>query len=140
MEATPALLIRPVTSGDIPAIAILEAETFPGDPWSEALLHDASVHPDTVFLVAEQTGDNPALAGYCVLRTVLEEGSIDNICVAPAYRRQGLARRLLKEAMAQAGNAHGAQTFTLEVRVSNEAARALYESMGFLNEGIRILL
>ena len=137
MESAPALPIRPVTSKDIPAIAILEAETFPGDPWSEALLYDASVHPDTLFLVAEQTGDNPVPAGYCVLRTVLEEGSVDNICVAPAHRRQGLARRLLQHAMTQAQKECGAKSFTLEVRASNNAARALYESMGFINEGIR---
>ena len=136
--------IRPVMPDDISFIACLEAETFPGDPWSEALLNDAANHPDTVFLVAcPEPGKATCsdtendLAGYCVVRTVLEEGSIDNICVAPLYRRQHLARRLLEHAVQQAKETHGAEAFTLEVRVSNTAARALYESMGFVSEGIR---
>ena len=137
-------VIRNVSPRDLPAIALLEAECFPGDPWSEKLLREAAVHPDTVFWVAEALcgkdgteAYETVLAGYCILRTVLDEGSIDNICVAPAFRRQGIARALLEAAMEQAKAEYGATTFTLEVRISNEAARALYASLGFEEAGIR---
>ena len=127
-------LIRAVKEADIPAIAVLERESFPGDPWPETVLRQAAEHESTVFLAVFA---DTSLAGYCVLRTVLDEGSIDNICVAEPYRRQGAARMLLAEAMHRAREAHGAETYTLEVRVSNTAARALYESLGFVSEGVR---
>ena len=138
------LTIRKILPRDIPAVVLLEAACFPGDPWSERLFGDAAAHPGTVFFVAEFPAPADAggiceatLAGYCILRTVLDEGSIDNICVAPAFRRQGIARALLEAAMKQAETEFGAETFTLEVRVSNEAARALYASLGFEEAGIR---
>ena len=138
------VIVRSVTKEDLPAVALLEKEVFPGDPWSEKLLREAAAHPDTLFLTAYETkaeggeGERETcLAGYCVLRTVLDEGSIDNICVAPPYRRRGLARRLLTQAMHTARKMYGAETFTLEVRVSNAPARALYRTLGFTEEGIR---
>lgn len=136
------VIIRPVTDKDLPSVALLEKEVFPGDPWSEKLLREAAAHPDTLFLTAYETDEEGgeeerSLAGYCVLRTVLDEGSIDNICVEPSYRRRGLARRLLTEAMQAAHDVYGAETFTLEVRVSNTPARRLYKALGFTEEGIR---
>lgn len=137
-------LIRNVSPRDIPAIALLERSCFPGEPWSEKLLTDAAAHPDTVFFVAEAVSSADAegvrethLAGYCVLRTILGEGSIDNICVSPAFRRKHLAHTLLHEAMRASSEEHGADSFILEVRESNAKARALYESLGFVNEGVR---
>ena len=152
--------IRSVSPRDLPAIALLEAEAFPGDPWSEALLRQALTHETTIFLAAFPEGsqtdtvyvpemtdalhtqamtDLPASppVAYCILRTILGEGSIDNICVADAYRRQGIARVLLTSGMKQAAERYGASVFTLEVRISNTPARGFYESLGFVNEGIR---
>ena len=143
------MIIRPVTPADLAAIASLESVCFPGDPWSEKLFRETMEQDGTVFLTAEEgagcdadsgaealSGEKP-VAGYCVLHTVLEEGSIDNICVAQAYRRKGVARLLLAEAMCRAQDEYGAKSFTLEVRASNAQARALYEGLGFANEGVR---
>ncbi|MBR0164366.1 MAG: ribosomal protein S18-alanine N-acetyltransferase [Lachnospiraceae bacterium] len=143
--------IRPVREEDLAVIETIEKACFPGDPWSYRVLFDASVHPDTVFLVArgsarpisgttedrKDTEDASAIAGYIVLTTVAGEGSIDNICVEPAYRGQGIARALIEEAMRLAYEQHDASEYTLEVRISNTAARMLYEALGFENEGIR---
>ena len=65
------------------------------------------------------------------------EGFINNVCVTPEYRRQGLARAMLLQAMEEAKTRLNGNAFTLEARGSNAPARALYESLGFLCEGIR---
>jgi ribosomal-protein-alanine N-acetyltransferase len=59
-----------------------------------------------------------------------------NLAVHPSKRRRGIARRLLSEGLAQA-RALGAELAWLEVRPSNNAARALYESFGFKEAGRR---
>ena len=67
---------------------------------------------------------------------ILDEGFIANLAVHPAYRRQGIARSLLREAQEYA-EAHDLARLTLEVRASNVPAIALYEGMGFTRDGIR---
>lgn len=66
------------------------------------------------------------LVGYCGLHLVVDEGHITNVAVLPEYRRQGLARVLI-DIMLRCD----LRLFTLEVRVSNAAAIALYEQFGF---------
>ena len=112
----------------------LEKINFPQDPWTEEMFRAAEKDPATVFLYEYRGGE---LAGLVIIHVIAGEGSIDNVSVSPAYRRQGIARRLLAEAMTRARENLGAKDFTLEVRRSNEGARALYESIGFVNEGIR---
>jgi ribosomal-protein-alanine N-acetyltransferase len=56
--------------------------------------------------------------------------------VAPEARRRGLARRLLRQVLETAVH-QGARAAHLEVRAGNEAARALYRSMGFREVGRR---
>jgi ribosomal-protein-alanine N-acetyltransferase len=67
---------------------------------------------------------------------ILDEGAITNIVVHPGYRRRGVATALLYEVIGYAKK-HNISRLTLEVRVSNHAAIALYESVGFEQEGIR---
>lgn len=113
-----------------PAIAALEAACF-SDPWPE----DFILRHLENFIVIDNPGTD-ALAGYVCLSHVLDEGSIDNIAVAPAFRRQGLADELLRAAEAKA--AELALAFiTLEVRASNAPAIALYEKHGFTRVGLR---
>ena len=76
------------------------------------------------------------VVGFAGFADICKEGNIDNVVVAKEYRRQGIARRLLQELIAS-GEDICVQTFTLEVRVSNQSAISLYESMGFVSEGIR---
>lgn len=56
--------------------------------------------------------------------------------VAPEARRRGVATGLLTYLLAE-GDRAGLTAYTLEVRVSNEAAVHLYEKLGFVSEGIR---
>jgi ribosomal-protein-alanine N-acetyltransferase len=67
---------------------------------------------------------------------VLDEGSLDNIAVDPAYRRQGVAQALLEALIAQ-GQAQRLSFITLEVREHNAPAIGLYEKNGFQVVGRR---
>jgi ribosomal-protein-alanine N-acetyltransferase len=68
--------------------------------------------------------------GYCAYRLVTDELGVLNLTVAAAERGQGLGRWLLGFVLGR-GARDGAQRAILEVRRSNQAARALYESVGF---------
>ena len=71
-----------------------------------------------------------------IARVVGEEWEIENIAVAGSARRRGLGTRLLGELLDMA-RAKGAAAVFLEVRESNQAARALYEKWAFLESGRR---
>jgi len=80
--------------------------------------------------------DEETVAGYVSIAFVLDEGSINNIAVLSAYRRRGIGDALLDFLDGQAVRMKLA-FFTLEVRASNQAARALYEKHGYRPVGYR---
>lgn len=125
--------VVPASPEHIPQIAALEKRCFPADPWSEALFREALENPAAVVLLAQREGG--AVLGYAVLSVVLDEGSLDNIAVAPEYRRQGVADALLG-ALTGFGRERLA-ALMLEVRSSNAPAAALYEKHGFAAVGRR---
>ena len=67
---------------------------------------------------------------------MLDEGTINNIAVKKEMRRTGIAKALLLEADRFAA-AHRLSFLTLEVRMSNKAAQALYTSCGYESVGVR---
>lgn len=127
------IMIRPFAAGDIPTAAALDRELF-SLPWSERDYADLLAH-DYCFTLAAVT---PAekLVGFVSLQDLCGEASIDKIMTDPAYRRRGVAEALLREAF-RAGAQRSITAYTLEVRVSNAPAIALYEKLGFVSEGIR---
>ncbi|MGN0327375.1 MAG: ribosomal protein S18-alanine N-acetyltransferase [Lachnospira sp.] len=125
-------LIRPMEERDIDEVESIEKETF-SVPWSAASFLDASKKSDNIYLVCEIEG---SIAGYCGVWTVLGEGNITNVAVAKDFRRRGVAKSLFGE-MERQGRDKGVDIFFLEVRASNEAARKLYESLGYKQIGIR---
>ena len=112
------------------ALAEIERACFHA-PWSENMLREEL--GKGIFLVAEQDGRT---AGYVGCQTVLDEGYITNVAVSPDFRRQGIARALIAELTAKAGE-NKLAFVTLEVRESNLAARRLYEKLGFAALGVR---
>jgi [ribosomal protein S18]-alanine N-acetyltransferase len=76
------------------------------------------------------------LIGFVGLWLVLDEGHITTICISQRFRGRGLGEVLLSHIMGEA-QALGARRVTLEVRVTNEVAQALYKKYGFAIEGIR---
>ena len=76
------------------------------------------------------------VVSYAGLVRALDEGEITNVATHPDHRKKGYARQVLLS-LIQAAKSEGLVRITLEVRVSNTAARALYSSLGFRDCGIR---
>lgn len=125
--------ITPAANEHLPQLTALERICFPADPWSETLYRAALDNPAVAILLAQ--GEDGALLGYAVLSTVLDEGNLDNIAVAPEARRRGVADALL-DVLTGFGREH-LTTLMLEVRASNVAAIALYKKHGFAAVGQR---
>lgn len=115
----------------ISEIARLEKECF-SSPWSENALAQELSNPDSHFLVAESDG----VAGYIGVQEICGEAYITNIAVFGNFRKLGIGRALLRAAV-DGAESRSCVFITLEVRVSNGAAIALYESEGFERIGIR---
>ena len=125
--------IIPMTAAHLSQVAALEKVCFPADPWSEELFRAALEGPHITILLAE--GENGGVLGYAVLSSILDEGNLDNIAVAPHCRRRGVANALLS-ALTGFGRAN-LSALMLEVRASNLPAIALYEKHGFIPVGRR---
>lgn len=124
--------ILPASQSDLAGISAIENACF-SLPWAEDILSRAIAAEDAVFLCAVL--DSGGTIGYVSAQTVLDEGYIGNVAVAPEYRRNGVADALitaLKELCADR-----LAFLTLEVRVSNIPAIALYEKQGFKKLGER---
>lgn len=124
--------IVPMNEHHVPQIALLERECF-ADPWSQQSIASELHNPLSLWLVAQE---GQTLLGYVGSQTCLDETDMMNIAVSPASRRQGVARALI-ETLVSALRERGSKQLTLEVRASNGPARQLYESLGFLQVGLR---
>ena len=116
------------------SVASLEQLCFT-EPWSEGALELLCREGGLGVVIPADTPDGAALA-YGGMTLVLDEGAITNIAVRPDCRRQGLGRAIVLSLIEQA-RALGVTDIYLEVRVSNEAAIALYRSLGFAVVGTR---
>jgi len=125
--------VRSASSADLPAFDLLERASF-ADPWTPAQLQEALGWSGAVALVAE-AGDR-TITGYVLGRVIVDEAEILTIATHPTSRRQGVGGALLMGFLAEVRQ-RGAHAVWLEVRVSNEAARAMYQGVGFVAEGLR---
>jgi ribosomal-protein-alanine N-acetyltransferase len=130
-------LIEPVKSpADIDAILAIEEASFT-NPWTKAMyLAELENKGISYCYVARAGGPGGAIVGFCSFWRVLDELHINNLAVAPGNRRGGVGSALLSHAL-QTGATLGAERATLEVRRSNQDARALYERFGFSVAGVR---
>ena len=113
-------------------VAELEKICF-SDPWSENSVASELKNPLSCWLVAEEDG---VAAGYIGSQTVMDESDMMNVAVHPDHRRKGVAESLVNE-LIEALKKRGSRCLTLEVRASNEPAKALYEKLGFVQVGLR---
>lgn len=127
-------LLRPAVEGDLTAISRIEGASF-ADPWTEESFRRLMGLKPAIFLVAESDTD-AAVAGYVAAISVGEDGEILNVAVKSTFRGRGLAGQMLDAVLIELA-ARGVSTAFLEVRESNEAARALYGSRGFAEIGRR---
>lgn len=126
--------IVPMSSAHLDAVEALEKICFPEDPWSRQIFEEALMNKNTSSLLA--LAEDGSVLGYLLFTAVLDEGDVDNIAVAPAARRQGIASALLEE-FRRYGRKHGLANLFLEVRPSNTGAAALYEKLGYREAGRR---
>lgn len=126
------LTIREMTEDDVPYVCRIEEATF-SMPWRAADFIDMIRRDDLNYLVAELDGEIIGGAGF---RNVLGDGEITNVAISEPFRGKGYGRELMRELL-KLGRKMGANAFTLEVRISNTPAIRLYESLGFVSEGIR---
>jgi len=117
-------------AGDLPSVMEIDALCLPR-PWSAAIWRRELRSPYGLYLVIEDRGE---VFGHIGVRHVLGELHITTIAVKPEYRRRGHARALIGSALAAYPDASHVH---LEVRPTNAAALALYESLGFRKTGRR---
>ncbi|NLB42202.1 MAG: ribosomal protein S18-alanine N-acetyltransferase [Clostridiales bacterium] len=125
--------ILPMTVHDIKGVAGIEEMCF-HVPWSrESLRIEVEQNRCARYFVVKE---DEHILGYGGMWLVLDEAHITNIAVHPDYRRQGIGGQIINTLMKTAIKA-GIERMTLEVRVSNHPAIALYKSFGFEEGGIR---
>jgi ribosomal-protein-alanine N-acetyltransferase len=116
-------------------VLTIETVSYPR-PWTATVFQgelEQARRGHRVYLIARQAQQ---LVGYGGMMLVDGDGHIANIATAPQQRRDGVGTRLLAE-LAWAAIDHGCTALTLEVRVTNTAAQALYERFGFVKAGVR---
>ena len=125
------ITIEKMSREHLSEVASIEERSF-SLPWSlesfELMLTDQAS-----ALVALEDG---RVLGYVGMMCVLDEGQIINVAVHPDARRRGVGRRLMEAAQTYAKE-RGIVFLSLEVRESNIAARSLYSSLGWEEQGIR---
>ncbi|HET6570143.1 MAG TPA: ribosomal protein S18-alanine N-acetyltransferase [Solirubrobacterales bacterium] len=122
--------VRRLTYSDLPAVISIERRSFPA-PWSLAMFVLELSKPSGICLAA---ADGERLHGYLVCSRYDRVWHVMNVAVAPERRRRGVASEMLSRLLAEAGRE---LPFTLEVRVSNRDAIAMYEKLGFRSAGVR---
>jgi [ribosomal protein S18]-alanine N-acetyltransferase len=141
--------IRPATSADIGSLIQLERRCAEASHWSQEQYQslfqtDAGGLQRLVLVIETAAEDDSAagrtekipLSGFLVARQIPPEWELENIGVDPSLRRSGLGAKLLQTLLIEAQRTHSDSVF-LEVRESNQAARALYEKAGFRESGRR---
>ena len=118
---------------DLAAVHAMEARCYP-EPWPLGFFQlQLERVEDTLCLVAEAEG---ALVGYLIAERYIDVWHLMNLCVDTPWRRRRVASSLL-EAYFGAAAWWPHRGHILEVRVSNDGARALYRKVGFVGVGIR---
>ena len=126
------MIITKMDASHVTQVAALEKLCF-SDPWSENSVASELNNPLSLWLVAL---DGERLAGYVGSQTVMDESDMMNLAVHPDYRCQGIGSRLVDELIKELKKI-GSQRLTLEVRVSNEPAKRLYDELGFSEIAVR---
>ncbi len=135
MVARPPVMLRVerMRPEDIPAVHAIESASFP-TPWPPYAFRGELESNRMAHYLVVRAGDR--VVAYAGIWIMVDEAHVTTFAVLPAYRRRGLAGRLLCDLMDLAADL-GATVVTLEVRLSNVAARRLYQRFGFRPVGVR---
>lgn len=120
--------------------ALHEATMGPEAPgaegWSADWVARLLALPGAFAFLALGPGDPPEPAGFALCLPGGEACDLAAIGVPAAWRRAGIARRLLARCE-EAARAAGSRRLMLEVAEDNAAARSFYASAGFRESGRR---
>lgn len=138
--------VRRANVSDIPAIIALERQNSMAAHWSQQqytrfFAPSGSHASEGVALVAENEPEGsarkePAIVAFLAAQGIDTEWELQNLVVADSHRRKGAAVHLVRELIA-AVRARNGRVIFLEVRESNQVARALYRKLGFEETGLR---
>jgi ribosomal-protein-alanine acetyltransferase len=130
--------LRRATAADLVAIMLLEESIFLNDAWSPETMRSELRNANCFYLVAFPPDRPEQIDGYAGLLAPAgaNEGDIQTIAVAPAARRHGLGRVLMRQLITEARTRGLAEVF-LEVRADNPGAQSLYRELGFEELGVR---
>jgi ribosomal-protein-alanine N-acetyltransferase len=123
---------RAMTVRDIDAVHAIENAAY-SFPWSRGNFTDSLA---AGYLAEVLVEDGGGIVGYFLALVGVDELHLLNITVAPAWQGQGHGQALLA-VVQQHGRAQGLASLWLEVRQSNDRARALYRRVGFAEVGLR---
>jgi ribosomal-protein-alanine N-acetyltransferase len=124
--------VRRLQLRDLTAIETIERTAYP-TPWSRSMFAGELSKPSSVCLGAFE---DEVLVGYLITSRYVDAWHVMNVAVAPDRQRRGIASALLGRLFELTAD-DDRRGYTLEVRVSNAGAIALYERLGFEQRGIR---
>jgi [ribosomal protein S18]-alanine N-acetyltransferase len=113
---------------DLDGVLAVEAESFT-NPWTREMYAWELQNRSVCHIFVVRT-PSCRVVGFCAFWLVFDEIHINNVAILPPYRGQGIGTALMQRVLGEARRL-GARRATLEVRASNEAARRLYERLGF---------
>ena len=125
--------LRRLEAGDLDEVEEIERESYP-TPWSRSMF-DAELRKPSSLALGAFT-ERHGLVGYAFVSRYVDAWHVMNVAVADTYRRRGIAVALL-ERLFDVTATDPRRGYTLEVRVSNTGAIALYEKLGFEARGVR---
>ncbi|MBI2168113.1 MAG: ribosomal protein S18-alanine N-acetyltransferase [Actinobacteria bacterium] len=127
------ITIAPMNRRHLKSVVRIEGEVYPR-PWSTSLfLSELALSASRAYYVA-LLGEH--VVGYAGLMMSEDDGHVTTIAVDPDWQRQKIATRLML-VLAREAVRRGATSLTLEVRVANKGAQAMYRRFGFLPVGLR---
>jgi ribosomal-protein-alanine N-acetyltransferase len=125
--------MSPMRRRHLRSVLRIEAQVYPR-PWTFGLfLSEIGQRSTRLYVVARVGGE---VVGYAGLFKAVDDGHITTVAVDPAWHRHGIATRMLL-ALARGAVDRGCVNLTLEVRMSNSGAQALYQRFGFVPAGVR---
>ena len=128
------LVVERMRMGDVPAVIEIERLSF-SSPWPAYAFEQELTANRLAHYVVARSDDR--VVGFAGIWLMVDEAHVTTFGVHPDHRRRGVGRRLLLR-LAEMAIELGTARMTLEVRVSNAPAQALYRSFGFQVAGRRI--
>jgi [ribosomal protein S18]-alanine N-acetyltransferase len=124
--------VRDMDLADVGQVLAIERASYP-TPWSRAMFLGELLCEGTIALVASRDG---RVVGYLLASDQAGAWHVLNVCVEDRHRRGGIGEALMHGLFSRADMLPH-RGYTLEVRVSNDAAIRLYERLGFMDHGLR---